>query len=114
MRESREPQPNLAHQWRRRLKRHHAQTEPVAEAPEWRTLSPSAELLVDPERRARCAVRDTQAPGADRFLWGVTLLGHFHTIAVGRTGEREEARQLAEAALVTYAADWREVPIRQG
>jgi hypothetical protein len=114
MRESREPQPNLAHLWRRRLKRHQTQTEPAAEAPEWRTLSPSAELLVDPERRTRCAVRHTQVPGADRFLWSVTLLRHLHTIAVGRTGEREEARQLAEAALATYAADWREVPVWQG
>src|SRR5271166_5827996 len=33
---------------------------------EWQALSQSAELMVSPERRARCAVRDTRAPGADR------------------------------------------------
>ena len=66
---------------------------------EWRALSPSAEVMVDPERRARCAVRDTRASGADRFLWSVTLLDHFRTIAEGRAGDRADARQHAEAAL---------------
>jgi hypothetical protein len=76
---------------------------------EWRTLSPNVELMVDPERRARCGIRDTRAPGRDRFLWSVTLLGQFRTIATGRTAERTEARTLAEAALNAYAADWREL-----
>jgi hypothetical protein len=75
---------------------------------EWRALSPSAALMVDPERRARCAVRDTRAPGADRFLWSVTLLDRFRTIAEGRAGELAKARQHAEAALRTHAPDWRD------
>ena len=72
---------------------------------EWRVLSPSAELMVDRERRARCTVRDTRAPGADRFLWSVTLLDRFCTIAEGRAGDLAEARQHAEAALGAYGAD---------
>jgi hypothetical protein len=63
----------------------------------------------EPERRARCGIRDTRAPGGERFLWIVTLLGHFRTIATGRTAERAEARTLAEAALNGYVADWREL-----
>jgi hypothetical protein len=30
--------------------------------PQWRTLSPSGELLVEPTCSARCAIRDTRAP----------------------------------------------------
>jgi hypothetical protein len=87
--------------------RHRA--EPAQAPQEWRALSPSAELLVDPDRRARCSVRDTLAPGAHRFLWSVTLSGSLLPIAKGRAGERAEARQLAEAALSAYAADWSEL-----
>ena len=62
--------------------------------PRWLALSPSAELMVSPERSARCAVRDTRAPGEDRFRWTVAILGQLDPIAQGRTGDRAEARML--------------------
>ena len=70
-------------------------------APGWRRLSASAELFVDPTSGARCAVRDTGAPGATRYLWTVTVFGE-HQVAEGRTGQLAEARSLAEAALKEY------------
>ena|SRR5271166_2497277 len=80
-----------------------------AEAPptrlEWQTISPSAELMVSPERSARCAVRDTRAPGADRFRWTVAVLGQLDPVAEGRAESRAEARSLAEAAVAAYFAD---------
>jgi len=72
--------------------------------PRWRTLSPSAALMVNPERGARCAVRDTGADGEKRFHWTVTILGRSRPVAAGRTGESAKARLLAEAALGAYAA----------
>jgi hypothetical protein len=98
-------------QFAQELRTRHAEP---AETPQgWRALSPSAELMVDPDRRARCSVRDTRAAGSGRFLWGVTRLGRFRTIASGRAGNLAEARQLAEAALRTYADKWRERSGRQ-
>jgi hypothetical protein len=70
---------------------------------EWRAISPSVELLANPECRARCAVRDTGASGAKRFHWTVTVLGQSRPVAAGRTRERAEAQSLAEAALVDYS-----------
>jgi hypothetical protein len=70
----------------------------------WLALSPSAELMVSPERSARCAIRDTRAPGADRFRWTVAVLGELEPVAEGRTKNRAEARSLAEAAVATYFA----------
>src|SRR5260370_41799817 len=67
----------------------------------WRRLSLSAELFVDPESGARCAVRDTGALGAERYYWTVSAFGD-HQVAAGRTGEVTEARSQAEAALVAY------------
>jgi hypothetical protein len=67
----------------------------------WRRLSPSAELFVDPESGARCAVRDTGALGAERYYWTVSAFGD-HQVAAGRTGEVTEARTEAEAALAAY------------
>jgi hypothetical protein len=75
----------------------------------WRRLSPSAELMVDPESGARCAIRDSQRSGAERYLWTLTVFG-YHQLAEGRTGELAEARSRAEAALAGYAAAWREMP----
>jgi hypothetical protein len=72
-------------------------------APGWRRLSASAELFVDPASGARCAVRDSGALGAARYLWTVTVFGE-HQVAEGRTGELMEARSLAEAALTEYIA----------
>jgi hypothetical protein len=41
----------------------------------WRRLSPSAELMIDPESGARCAIRDSGRSGAERYLWTVTVSG---------------------------------------
>jgi hypothetical protein len=75
----------------------------------WRRLSPSAELMVDPESGARCAIRDSRSPGAERYLWTLTGLGS-HQLAAGCTGDLAAARSRAEAALAGYAAAWREMP----
>jgi len=75
----------------------------------WRRLSPSAEMFIDPDTGARCAVRDTGATGAERYYWTVSAFGERH-VAEGRTEELTEARSLAEAALAAYIADWREWP----
>jgi hypothetical protein len=71
-------------------------------AVKWQALSPSADLLVSPERTARCAVRDTRAPGADRFRWTVAVLGQLDPVAEGRAESRAEARLHAEAAVAAY------------
>jgi hypothetical protein len=75
----------------------------------WRRLSPSAELLIDPASGARCAIRDSRSPGAERCLWTLTVFG-YHQLAAGRTGEVAEARSRTEAVLAGYAAAWREMP----
>jgi hypothetical protein len=64
-------------------------------------LSPSAELMVDPQSGARCAVRDTGAPEAECYFWTVTVFG-YHQLAAGRTPELAEARSQAEAGVVDY------------
>ena len=74
--------------------------------PGWRRLSPSAELFVDPDSGARCAVRDTGAIGAERYYWTVSAFGE-RQVAEGRTEELTEARAQAEAASIEYIADWR-------
>ena len=81
----------------------------IPETPKWRAISPSAELMLSPELSARCAVRDTRAPGADRFRWTVAVLGQLDPIAEGRTETRVEARSLAEAAVSANFAN-RAVP----
>jgi hypothetical protein len=83
--------------------RHRA--EPAQTAVKWQALSPSADLMVSPERSARCAVRDTRAPGADRFRWTVAVLGQLDPVAEGRAESRAEARLHAEAAVAAYFAD---------
>jgi hypothetical protein len=60
----------------------------------WRRLSPHAELLVDPENGASCAIRDSRAPGTERYLWTVSTFG-YHQVAMGRTAELAEARSRA-------------------
>jgi hypothetical protein len=80
---------------------------PATETNGWPRLSPSAELFVDPDSGARCAIRDTGAPGIERYLWTVTVFGD-HQLTEGRSGELAEARSQAEAALVGYLAAWRE------
>ena len=56
-------------------------TGPVA--PQWRRLSPSAELMVDPGCGARCAIRDTGAPGERRYHWTVTVFDETDPVAAG-------------------------------
>jgi hypothetical protein len=75
----------------------------------WRTLSPSAELMVDPRSGTRCAIRDTRAAGTERYYWTVTLIGEPDPVAAGRIREIAEARAAAEAALAAVT-DWRELP----
>ena len=81
------------------------QADPLPTRLEWQALSPSAELMVSPERSARCAVRDTRASGADRFRWTVAVLGQLDPVAEGRAESRAEARSLAEAAVTAYFAE---------
>ena len=77
--------------------------------PGWRRLSPSAELFIDLDSGARCAVRDTGALGAERYYWTVSAFGE-HQVAEGRTGELSEARSQAEATLGAYMGGVRELP----
>jgi hypothetical protein len=81
---------------------------PTPPAPEWRRVSPSAELLVDPEFQARGIIRDTFARGADRFHWSVLAADQSHPVAAGHTGTIARGRLLAETALRAFVEDWRE------
>jgi len=79
-----------------------------APSPEWRSVSPSAELLIEPECRARGMIRDTRARGADRFHWSVLAPDQSHAVAAGHTGRITRGHLLAEAALRAFVEDWRE------
>jgi hypothetical protein len=81
---------------------------PAYPTPGWRRLSPSAELLVDPECQARGIIRDTFARGADRFHWSVLAPDQSHPITSGHTGRIARGRLLAETALRVFVEDWRE------
>jgi hypothetical protein len=81
---------------------HHGPLEVGDGAGQWRKLSPSAELMVDPGCGARCAIRDTGAPGEGRYHWTVTVFGETDPVATGRTGELAGARSRAEGALHAY------------
>jgi hypothetical protein len=63
-------------------------------AGQWRRLSLSAELIIDPGCGRRCAITDTGAPGEGRYHWTVTVFGETEPVAAGRTGELGEARSL--------------------
>jgi hypothetical protein len=77
-------------------------------APEWRRVSPSAELLVDPECQARGIIRDTRARGADRFHWSIQAPDRSHMVTSGHTGRIARGRWLAETVLRAFVEDWRE------
>jgi hypothetical protein len=81
---------------------------PAYPTAEWRRVSPSAELLVDPECQARGIIRDTFARGADRFHWSVLAPEQSHPVAAGHTGRIARGRLLAETALRAFVEDWRE------
>jgi hypothetical protein len=85
----------------------------VASAIQWRRLSPSAELLIDPECQARGIIRDTGAPGPNRFHWSVLAPDQSYTIVAGHTGKITRGRWLAEMALRAFVEDWRELSGRQ-
>ena len=72
----------------------------------WRVLSPSAQLLIEPVSGARAIIRDTSADGAYRFHWSVIPSEESLPIAAGRTGGLARARAIAEEALRAYAEDW--------
>jgi len=82
--------------------------EPAYPAPKWCRLSPSAELLVDPECGARGIIRDTRARGADRFHWSVLAQDQSHPVAAGHTGKITRGRWLAEMELRAFVENWRE------
>jgi hypothetical protein len=88
----------------RELRARH-RTGPTQTPLRWLALSPSAELMVSPERSARCSIRDTRAAGVDRFRWTVAVLGQLEPVAEGWAKDRAEARQLAEAAVAAYFAE---------
>jgi len=73
----------------------------------WRILSPSAQLIVDPASGARGIIRDTGADGAYRFHWSVIPSGEPLPIAAGRVGGLARARSIAKEALRSYAAEFR-------
>jgi hypothetical protein len=81
--------------------------EPSHVAGQWRKLSPSAELMVGPDCGARCAIRDTGAPGEGRYRWTVTAFGEPDPVAAGRTGEIgmhvRRPRQPSQAARENHA-----------
>jgi hypothetical protein len=83
--------------------------EPYPGTPKWRKLSPSTELLVDPESGACCAVRDTGALDSDRYLWTLTMSRDTDPIAIGRTADPTEARLQVESALAEVM-DKRKLP----
>jgi hypothetical protein len=68
----------------------------------WKTISPSAQLMLDPKIGARAVIRDTRA-GAGRFLWSVLAGDEMYPVAEGRTNDRARAQSIAEAALHAYA-----------
>jgi hypothetical protein len=72
----------------------------------WRTLSPSARVLIDPVSGARGIIRDTCGDGAYRFHWSVIPSEEPLPIAAGRTGGLAWARSIVEEALRAYAADF--------
>jgi hypothetical protein len=73
----------------------------------WRILSPSAQLIVDPASGARGIIRDTGIDGAYRFHWSVIPSGEPLPIAAGRVGGLARARSIAKEALRAYAAEFR-------
>jgi len=72
----------------------------------WRVLSPSAQLIIEPASGARAIIRDTCADWAYRFHWSVIPSEESLPIAAGRTGGLARARLVAEEALDAYAEDW--------
>ena len=68
----------------------------------WRTVSPSARLMVDPRNGARAVIRDTRLDG-ERYLWSVLAADNMHPVSEGRTDELARAQSTAQAALRAHA-----------
>jgi hypothetical protein len=85
----------------------------AASATQWRRLSRSAEVLIDPGCQARGIIRDTRALGPNRFHWSVLAPHQNYTVVAGHTGKITRARWLAEMALRAFVEDWRELSGRQ-
>jgi hypothetical protein len=68
----------------------------------WKTISPSAQLMVDPKIGARAVIQDTRAV-AGRFLWSVLAGDEMCPVSEGRTDDLARAQSIAEAALRAYA-----------
>jgi hypothetical protein len=69
---------------------------------EWRSITPSAKLIVDPRNGERSVIRDTGSDGG-RYLWSVLAAGEMRPVSEGRTDELARAQSIAEAALRAYA-----------
>jgi hypothetical protein len=70
----------------------------------WRTVSPSAKVMVDPRNGARAVIRDTGLDGG-RYLWSVLAAGEMDPMSDGRTDDLARAQAAAEAALRAYAGN---------
>jgi len=57
------------------------------------TRAAGAQLMVDPECCARCALRDTRAPGTDRYHWSVTLADWLEGAWVGLAEAPDDDRR---------------------
>ena len=68
----------------------------------WRTVSPSAKLMVDPRSGARAVIRDTRSD-AGRFHWSVLTVGDMWPISEGRSDDLAGAQSFAEVTLRAHA-----------
>jgi len=62
--------------------------------------------MFDPGRGARCAIRDTGAPGPDRYHWTVALFGETAPITAGRAGGLGEAHAEGRYSPYVEGRDW--------
>jgi hypothetical protein len=70
-------------------------------------VNSTTELVVNPEYRTPCEIRDTGASGADWFHWRATILEQSHPVAAGHPAELARVRALIAVAFRPYIADWR-------
>jgi hypothetical protein len=82
--------------------------------PQWRTLSPSGELLVEPTCSARCVIRDTRAPDQAASIGPLRSWGSLSQSRRGAPENSQRHDRSPGAALSAYAADRRELSDRDG
>jgi hypothetical protein len=68
----------------------------------WRSVSPSATLMIDPISGARAVIRDTGAD-AGRFLWSVLAPDQMDPMSDGRTDDIALAQALVDVVLRAHA-----------